>query len=299
MRDYKKRRGIMEVLWDFRVVIDLFLGGIGVGLYLLAVLVLLLNKSEKIPSAKIALLLSPILVATGVLALATELGKPFRMITTFVNVNSTSVTSWGGFLQAAFILLAAISAFVVFTKKEKLGEIGWFKYLLAVGSLFAVLVGLYHGALLMSLGRSGWESGLIPVVFFVSSLLVANSIMIVLDIMNSKKANVNPSNYLSKSLFVLLLVQLFLIAVWRISIFYANADAIIAYKNLLDVFGIYWWLGALLLGLVLPLILVAYNLVKKTEHSLNTMLTVAVLVILGSYTLKHIIVYAGQLPIGL
>lgn len=298
-----------HALWDYRVALDLFLGGVGVGIFLLTAYFSLIKKESSLVLAKVGFFLSPVLVGLGVLALMTELGKPFRMFSTFINVNPTSVTSWGGFLQFLFILLAFALFLLVFIKKQDVFESSLFKGLVIAGSVFALAVGVYHGTLLMSLGQPGWANGLIPVLFLVSSILSGSSIVMLIDVLLKKGSSANQAykevaaggeatNFsYSKLLVLLVAIQTVLVITWRISIFSAGSDAVFAYQNLIEYFGMYWWSLVVVLGLLIPLVISAFYAFKNRTMNLYSALMFTAVVLIGSYAFKHIIIYSGQIPI--
>lgn len=297
--------------WDYRVAIDLFLGGVGIGIFLLSAYFSFIKKERSLLVTRIGFFLAPILVGLGVFALMTELGKPFRMFLTFINVNPTSVTSWGGFLQTIFILVAFATFFLVFKYKERAFEMSSFKGLVIGGSIFALAVGVYHGTLLMSIGKPGWENGLIPIMFLVSSILSGSSLLMLIELLITNSlirksqgafkevaAASEPSGDIySKLLLSLVAVQIILVLIWRISINTAGIEAIFAYQNLIDYYGAFWWIGVIFLGLIVPLGLTAFYSLKNQKMNLSAAMFFTVVVLVGSYAFKHIILYSGQIPL--
>lgn len=289
--------------WDFRVAIDLFLGGAGIGIFLLTAYFGFVKKEKALSFAKMGFLLSPVLVGLGVISLMTELGRPLKIFSTFINVNPTSVTSWGGFLQFIFILLSFALFLMVYKQKHQVFEKSLFKGLVITGVVFALAVGVYHGVLLMSLGRAGWASGLIPVMFLVSSLLAGSCIVMAIEKLFMKSQNdqvpvTESAEYFYSKLFVsLTAIQILLLITWRISIFSSGLEAISAYQNLIDHFGGYWWVLVVAIGLILPLAIGAYYVIKKQKMNMSLALIFAVIVLIGSYAFKHIIIYSGQIPL--
>lgn len=308
-----------HAVWDFRIAIDLFLGGVGIGTFLLCAYFSFIKKESSLMVIRIGFLLAPILVGLGVLSLLTELGKPFRMLSTFINVNPTSVTSWGGFLQSIFILISIVLFYIVFRYKQESFQKPVFKGLVIAGAFFALTVGVYHGLLLMSLGRPGWANGLIPVMFLVSSLLCGSSILMIIEelILKSHSSimkayaeiaatvatdSTSSSNLMgfrySKLLFNLIVIQTLLIVTWRISIVSSGTEAIFAYQNLIDQFGVYWWIFVIGIGLLIPLLIASYYTFRKQKMNLYSSMILTVFVLVGSYAFKHIILYSGQIPLG-
>ena len=154
----------MHLLWDIRVVLDLFLGGIGIGAFVLASILYTIDYQKYKIVCKTGFFIAPIFVAVGLLFLLLEIGRPLHAITMLISVNPTSILSWGGFLQGGFIVLSLFIAFKIL-KDQAISNI-----LLFITMTLAFIVGIYHGALLSSLGRSVWNSSL-PVLFLSTSLV--------------------------------------------------------------------------------------------------------------------------------
>ncbi len=85
--------------WDIRVTIDLFLGGLGVGAFLVSILLSFYDWEKHLNAIKIGAYTAPIAVGVGLLVLVTKLGVPLKFITTFWHINLKSVMSMGVFLQ--------------------------------------------------------------------------------------------------------------------------------------------------------------------------------------------------------
>ena len=134
----------MDLLWDVRVSLDLFLGGLGVGAFLVGAVLYYMDAKTYEGVIKKAFIIAPVLVIAGLLLLLTELGRPLNVIKTLYAINPTSFMSIGIFLQSAFVAVALLIAFSILTKGAE-GISAKFVY---VGATLAGLVGLYHGLLL-------------------------------------------------------------------------------------------------------------------------------------------------------
>ncbi|UTW68757.1 polysulfide reductase NrfD [Anaerobacillus sp. HL2] len=148
----------------------MYLGGIGVTLFLFSVI--LKATITRIVTKKLIKIsaYAPVTAGVGLFALVTELGKPFRMIITYFYVNPQSVTSWGGFIQGAFLAVSFIYAVMLYMNKS--GSL--LNGLKVIGSFLAVAVGMYHGlhnfnrsstlgrrsssSIILSIIFSGWSS---------------------------------------------------------------------------------------------------------------------------------------------
>lgn len=297
------------VSWDYRVALDLFLGGVGVGAFILAVYFYYNSHNSFKKIATIGFVLGPILVGLGVIALMTELGKPLKMITTYINVNPTSVTSWGGFIQGLFIVLGLLIAYFAYKELKTSKQPQSFKFLLPVAAVFAVLVGIYHGLLLTSLGRPLWMNGLIPILFLLSSIITGSSLLVTIGAFLSSKNTVSSqqqvaatieqprSSQMATMLASMIGLQIVLIVIWRITLNSTGLHATENYTYMMDQFGIYWWSLAIVIGLLVPLVISLYLVIKKSTFNIATALFITLTLLIGSYAFKHIIIYAGQMPI--
>ena len=100
------------IYWDWRIAADLFLGGIGVGAFLVAVINSLFYKDRYASVSKVGAVLSPVLVIVGLIFMLSELGQPFRMWRTITGFNISSPLSWGGPFQGLLIAIGVIYAYL-------------------------------------------------------------------------------------------------------------------------------------------------------------------------------------------
>ena len=292
--------------WDVRITIDLFLGGLGVGVFLFALLLSFYNKEHYFKLIKISMYLAPVLVGTGLLFLISELGRPERFITTMFRVNPQSITSWGGFIQSIFMIISLTIA-VMYFKNKAVGKT--FNLFQLFGGIFAIGVGVYHGLLLSSLGRALWSGGLIPLLFLVSSLLGGMVIVLLLKaffapvfVSKNVQAEVAAANSSDKQinftllLFLLTGIQIVLIFIWQITVYRATAETIETMNYLMEQYGAIWWALVVLIGLIVPFAGAIFQLLKDYKSELPNSLAVlfALMVITGGFAFKYIILLVGQ-----
>ncbi|ACL19286.1 Polysulphide reductase NrfD [Desulfitobacterium hafniense DCB-2] len=294
--------------WDIRVTLDLFLGGLGVGLFLLSVLLTVYDKNRYHKLAAMGAYLAPVLVGGGVLFLLSELGRPTRFISTLYNFNPQSITSWGSIVQMIFVILSLIYAWLYF-KNNTSGSL--FKGVLGLGAIFALLVGGYHGLLLSSLGRPLWVGGMVTALFLVSSLLGGTALMILIKELgisigvpknvSGEVASVSDVKGFNFSFLVCILsaLQLVLVISWQVSMTRSGLEPAATYSNLMEQYGGLWIGLVLICGLILPLLGSLYSLIKdKTaEMSKGMGLALSVLIIAGGFTFKHLVLLAGQIKL--
>lgn len=285
----------LEMPWpDIRLVLDLFLGGLGVGAFLVAVIASYFDKEKYENIVKTGAYLSPIAVIIGLILLVSELKQPQRFITTFWNTNPTSVLSWGVFLQSIFVLIALIYAWLVYS-----GSSG--KLVGGLGILFAVIVGGYHGLLLSAAQtRDLWNTALVPALFMATAVATGIATVVILATLFAGTSDISSAvSKLNKAQGVTLSIILFLIIVYLITLFNSSPDAQVAARLLVTgSFGLIFWVGAVVIGLLLPLLIEAYDIYStaggEAAATATVPLLISVLVLIGGFVLRYVIVFAGQ-----
>lgn len=155
---------IPQTLWGGLAVANFALGGLGAGLYIVAVL-------AGLPDAvRLAAWLGPALVLAGFAAVAAEAGRPFRG----ARVLGRFRTSWMSrelWIGAAFVVLAA---------GEPLASVPGQRVLAAVA---AAGLALAHGFILRrARGVAAWDVALMPLVFLTSALVSGLGALLTLEV---------------------------------------------------------------------------------------------------------------------
>ncbi len=294
--------------WDWKVALDLFLGGAGVGAFLVSVGLYEFwgRKYKRIPQT--AAFLAPVLVGVGVLILMLKLGRPFHIFETFINFAPTAPLWWGGVFQTLFIAGALWYALLwrdlePNPKRRKLG--------LALTPL-ALIVGGYHGMLLAVIpARPLWNTG--PTVLAALAAFVTTGIAAVMLVhlirmklggrladpehVQTFLTDLTPVRHVLVGGLILQLGTFFL---WWQSLRFGDLADRTALAVANAGFGpMYWWLG-IGVGLVLPIILgVAAVWKDSPEYNPRRLVwTVGVascLILVGGFFFRLSVVLAGQL----
>ena len=276
----------MDLLWDIRVSLDLFLGGLGVGAFLLGAVLFYIDAKSYEGIIKKAFVVAPIFVIAGLLLLLTELGRPLNVIKTLYSVNPTSFMSIGIFLQSAFVAVALLVAFGILTKG--IASVG--KQLVYIAATLAGLVGLYHGFLLTSIAKEPWNNA-IPIIFFVSSILSGSSLVFLLNL--GEIDNLTQRVKIPVIINMVLTLELAAIFAWAYNLALTTASSKHAYDVLMGSFGLEFWGMSIVVGLLVPLALLTMVILGKTTLKAVALPTFATMVV-GSFFLKNLVVYLGQ-----
>ncbi len=276
----------MDLLWDVRVSLDLFLGGLGVGAFLVGAVLYSMDAKLYESIIKKAFIIAPILVIAGLVLLLTELGRPLNVIKTLYAINPTSFMSIGIFLQSAFVAVALFIAFGIITK----GAEGICTKFIYIGATLAGLVGLYHGFLLTGISKEPWNNA-IPIIFFISSILAGSSLVFLLNL--SQLDTVLQKFKIPVIVNMVLTLELAAIFAWVYNLALTTASSKHAYDVLMGSFGLEFWGLSIVVGLVIPLALLTMVILGKTTLKAVALPTFATMVI-GSFFLKNLVVYLGQ-----
>ena len=275
----------MHLLWDIRVVLDLFLGGIGIGAFVLASILYTIDYQKYKIVCKTGFFIAPVFVAVGLLFLLLEIGRPLHAITMLISVNPTSILSWGGFLQGGFIVLSLFIAFKIL-KDQAISNI-----LLFITMTLAFIVGIYHGALLSSLGRSVWNSSL-PVLFLSTSLV--SGFLTTMFIAKIFKQEEVTNKLVKGSMIVFLLLSFVSIIGWIYGLKSQDATSKEALTYMISEYFILISIS-IIFGMILPIVIYIKSLFAKVHLSDLELKFTAISTFFGILALKYVVVYLGQL----
>ena len=163
-----------QALWGWPAVLNFALGGLGAGLYVVAVAAAGFGRS---PAVTAAAWLGPLLVLAGFVAVATEAGRPFRgpRVLTRVGTSWMSRELWIG---GAFVLFAATDlAFPLRLHRA-----------LAVAAALALAVA--QGFIVRrARGVTAWDVPLMPLLFLLSSLISGSGLYLAIEVISGRHPN--------------------------------------------------------------------------------------------------------------
>lgn len=291
-----------EPIWGGSIALDLFLGGMGVGAYLYAVSVSFVNNGKYDRASRVGAYLTPVCVLLGLLFLVTHLGQPFKFPFVMLAVRLTSPIWWGAWLQTIFVGISLIYAWMWYSNRERLDFLPQFigsrKAIGLLGVPFALAVGTYHGFVLMVFkSKPLWNSGPVTVSAILGFIMTGIALVILFLYLSGRNRELVKELRFSRNVLAgTIIVQIFTILLWISAMFFGGAGGQQAMTTLLTEFGVLFW-GAIAVGLLLPLAIgttALYKEKKTGEFSYSAPLLVSVLVLLGGYTFRYIIIIAGQ-----
>ncbi|HEB55802.1 MAG TPA: hypothetical protein ENI98_05750 [Gammaproteobacteria bacterium] len=314
-----------ELNWGLPVILYLFLGGLGAGAGAVSASMLLRGGGGDRPGqnfkiARCGAFIAPIPVILGTAMILLELGSFqvgnwFRFINLFLTIN-LSPMSIGSWTLGLFIVVSLGYAYTFMKKDPRPGDerhklrkmLAWAMVPLGVG------VALYTGILLGAMpARPFWNSPILALLFLVSALSTGVAAILLGRALIGPQLDGGDSQdkdtYLLASSDMLLIG--FEIAVIFLFVMYAHltignvkaAVGVILGGELTTLF----WFGFVVLGLILPVLLemkyVIPTLLYQKEYVISKRMEIiaSVLVLLGGFMLRYVVVIAGQItgPIGI
>jgi protein NrfD len=296
--------------WDWRVALDLFLGGAGVGALLFAVFIdeWFHGKYERI--CRTAAWLAPILIGAGLLLVLLKMGRPLMLFLAYVNFNPTSPLWWGGIFQPLLIMGGIWYAIKwqrsksETTSRRRLGRL-----LVALG----LVVGTYHGLLLSVMpSRPLWNTGPTVVAALLGFASTGIAVVMLVHLIRMYYAGrLNDFDHVAhfldnmrvvrNILVAVLLVQLGTFFLWWLSLDMGALQDRLALAAANEAYGPQFWLLGIGGGIIAPLILGAYAVWRRQEanHKWRIRLIglASALILVGGFFLRLHLVLGGQIQL--
>ncbi len=304
-------------VWDWRIVIYLFLGGLSAGMLVMCSIAnLRIPKQpvEELAQCVGAPFMAFIILAIGALFIIIDLGKPQSLIWGFLTFQPLSLMSWGTWGVPAVLLSNALYILAVIPKEHrhrlklsiliKLADKVASKMRLIAQLNFAlgIFLGIYTGVLLSSFAAIPlWNNATLPILFLVSALSSGAAMIVII----AKKAEIK---FLFTKIDIWLIVaELIVILLFFYGLYTSTAPykkAIEPFFSLTDEHFIFT-MALIAIFLLLPLAMrIKLGELKEFEGGFHGEFTkaqifrmnfAAVLVLSGTFILRAAIVYAGQL----
>ncbi len=304
---------VMHV-WDWRVAIYLFLGGLSGGLMTMSA-INYLRSGRKGPLQSSCCwqipVMAPILLSIGLFFLWLDLERKLHGYLFYMTFKPLSPMSWGAWIVFIIYPLMICYALAALPDEVK-GRIknSFIKnmadimgpHLLKLAKLnvvFGVLLVIYTGILLSTfVARPLWNTAILPLLFLTSGMSTGAAMMIIVAKQKEVKL------FFTKLDIWLILGELLILVLMFYGHYTADAvhqAAIMPFFNSAhDTFP--YFLSIVVIGIVLPLAIVLKFLEVTGKHTeevtgfgLFLMNSSAVLVLIGGAIVRFALVYAGQL----
>jgi formate-dependent nitrite reductase membrane component NrfD len=292
---------IVNYPWYF-VGMYFYISGVSAGAYLIGSIIELYGDGNRSEISRIAFSLALPLILLAPILLIIDLGRPERFWHLFfytkegipyINLQSPmSVGSWGLLAYGAFALLSFLNTLAAngrleFAPFAKLYNRLPRKTYAVIGMLASLIVAGYPGVLLNVTAWPLWESTA-PLLgaLFIASAASTGAAAIVLVMARRKMTFGDAFVHLQKFDRVSMIIELLIIGVIIV------VAGQYAAPILRGFYGVMFWGGTVILGILIPLGLYWYSGRSTTDRSQLVMLT-AILVLFGGVLLRISLMQAG------
>ncbi len=316
-----------EMAWQWPIWIDLWAAGMAGGVYLVAFLAYRFSGGKYKNTFRLAVYAGVPLAVIGVLLLIIDLGTPIWFWHLFTSFDPIAVMSMGTWILMIWIpivlLMVALwwlerraSVQAAATMEKIAGFLGW------IGAILAALLMTYTGVLLSATTQPIWATTpLFPALFVASAVSTGVAWLIFqIFIVNRMNRSSSPGLHrfidllfgssdwkISSNTVVLLAKTLALVTVLQIVVLagyaiWLGVSSVLGASDALALLttgslAIPFWVGIVLVGLLVPLLLLLTKWGKELEVKGVTaiIVTSASLTLIGGLVLRAVMVVGGQL----
>jgi formate-dependent nitrite reductase membrane component NrfD len=275
------------------IAIYFYLTGLSAGSFILSTLSYGFGMEQYKPLGKVGVVLATILLIFAPLFLLFHIGAPYRAWHLFVYLNWSSPITWGSFLLVLYPINCIIYGIFMFKGNLKLTRLFGF-----IGIPLAISVHGYTGFILaFGKARALWNTAIMPILFLASAIVSGIALMILVCLIIgrffSKEKTINKDLIfsLSKMLAWMIVFDLFLVGSDLLVLSISHSDAQAAFHLLLGGnFSFLFLVVENVLGKILPFIL----LVVPRFRNLITVTIASILVVVGIFFMRYVVVLAGE-----
>jgi formate-dependent nitrite reductase membrane component NrfD len=291
-------------VWGWEIPLYLFLGGLVAGIMIFAGLRALREEREK-PSLALSLLpwTAPVAISLGMFFLWLDLEHPFNAWRFYLAFKVTSPMSWGAWILLGVYPVSILLAWIDTPDSLKVPVARWIAPGSTLGKLdtwsresrrllgglniaMGAALGIYTGVLLGTMAaRPLWNSALLGPLFLISGLSTGAAFMLLFGLSERERL------FLGRADMGLISTELILLFLWIIGLATGGSSSQGAVAMIFG--GPYtaaFWTLVVALGLLAPLVGEALELKHGAVPGKGT----AILVLLGGFALRWILVFAGQ-----
>jgi len=296
--------------WDWKVAVDLFLGGAGVGALLFAILLDEGYKGKYRRIRRTGAWLSPILVCAGLVMIMLKMGRPMSLFLTYMNFNPASPLWWGGIFQPLVVIGGVAYAWLCNDINRESSVRKWLGRLLIP---LTIIVGAYHGMLLAVMtSHPLWNTGptvIAALLGFASTGIAVVMLvhLVVMKISGRLDDESHTAQFLDDLRMVrnilgtLLVLKLGTFFLWWISLMLGTLQDRQALAAANEAYGSMFWGVGIGVGLILPLV-IGLLMIARGE-ALNRKLQVqaiawtSVMILVGTFFFRLALLLGGQEPL--
>ncbi len=272
----------MIIIWYF------FLGGIAGGAYFMGAIADNFGGRRDREVAKVGYLIAfPLVIICGIL-LILDLGMPSRFLNMVKIFKFWDPMSIGAWALGAFGAFSAACALLSLGDSE--ARLALRRNVAKVGSWFGFFLAAYTGVLLSNTAQPIWrDARLMGPLFLASGASTGLASIAVVSYLRGANLGESWSKLKKADSFAMVVELIFLLAL--VLMLGSSADPMIKGR-----FALPFWGGLVVLGLVVPLGLSVFKMGDGKERTAGATLAIAsILVLIGGFLLRYVVIMAGQL----
>ena len=299
--------------WPALIDVYFFLGGIAGGAFVIATIANLLDGERYRDVVRIGYYIAFLAVTPGPILLTVDLGVPTRFLhmlmvskpSLAIGMDAVTVGPFhlkpfspmnaGAWALLGFSLFAFLAALDVFLEHRGGRSMPTLRVVVGViGGFFAFFLAAYPGVLLGATARplfvgAHWLGALF---LAVGASTGGAAIALVLSVLGGQRGDALAR--LMRFTAFALIVQLAALALFVLTVSTTGSTGIArALAQLIaGPYGVPFWLGAVVIGIVVPLALQFAGVVRKTAPAITALMSLLILV--GGFAVKYVIIAAGQ-----
>ncbi len=294
------------IIWGYPIWFYLWLAGMGAGAYFSAFLAERFGKHSDNRFLNTSLYLGLPAAIIGVSFLLIDLSYPLRFWHLFTFFNLTSPMSIGSWLLVLWIAIGVAILFLwhlrnrlpikQVTRKKISNLLQW------AGFFSSILLMCYTGVLLATSNQPLWASTvLLPPLFVISAISTGAALLVLASLLTRMwKTHSETVMQMVKVDTVIIVIELMVLAVYFFWLYRSGFPGAAEAMSRLTtgVLAIPFWIGVVLMAIVLPFTLYTLNWGKKVGERKGVFASVmasSLSVVIGGLVLRTVIVIGGQL----
>ena len=282
-----------QIVWGAPHVFAIFLIIAASGVLNVSSIGSVFNKPAYKARAPLAGLLSIAMLAGGLTVLMLDLGRPERIIVAATNYNITSVFAWNILLYSGMFAAVVLYLWTMMEQRMKAWSkpagflvLVW-RFILTTGTgvIFSFLV-----------ARQAFGTAILPPMFIVISfawgMAVFHIVQSSIYAWNEKSLDEYVQKRMRNLMGLFVIAALYFVATYHLTNLYFAKQTEFERFILIGgaVYPLLFWLGYVLVGNILPLLLIYHPSFGKTR----SVIVASILIILGGFSLLYVLIIGGQ-----
>jgi len=245
------------------------------------------------PVARLSVTLSMSLLVGGLLVLVLDLGRPDRLIVAMTTYNFRSIFAWNIFLYTGFLVVGGCYLWMMMESRFNRHTMVAGRVAFAWRIVLTTGTGCIFGFLV---GRNALDSALLAPLFIALSLVMGTAVLVLVIVMLDRWHSPVLSDQLLHSLrrmqvwFLLSLVYFSI--VHHLTNLYATEHHLVERYTLIGELSLVFWLGHIVIGVVLPLLVLAVSAIKVNDT--KRLVISALLALFGAMALLYVVIIGSQ-----